>query len=58
MPVKCSNNAQCFCLTKMFEKNASIMYKNSINTMCTTGNLCDDIGTAVLFCEVDLFRDL
>ena len=26
MPLKCSNNAQCFCLTKMFGKNASIMY--------------------------------
>ena len=25
MPLKCSNNAQCFCLTKMLEKNASIM---------------------------------
>ena len=25
---KCSNNAYCFCLTKMLEKkNASIMYK-------------------------------
>jgi len=25
MPLKCSNNAQRFCLTKMLEKNASIM---------------------------------
>ena len=28
MPLKCSNNAQRFCLTKMLEKNASIMYKS------------------------------
>ena len=28
MPLKCSNNAQCFCLTKILEKNASIMYKS------------------------------
>ena len=28
MPLKFSNNAQCVCLTKMLEKNASIMYKS------------------------------
>ena len=28
MPLKCSNDAQCFCLTKILEKNASIMYKS------------------------------
>ena len=29
MPLKCSNNAQCFCLTKInARKNASIMYKS------------------------------
>ena len=31
MPLKCSNNAQCFFLTKMLEKNASIMYKSLIH---------------------------
>ena len=28
MPLKCSNNALCFCLTKMPGKNASIVYKS------------------------------
>ena len=29
-----------------------------IDTMCTAGDLRDEIGTAVLFCELDRFRDL
>lgn len=28
------------------------------NMTCTAGYLCDNIGSAVLFCEVDRFRDL
>ena len=30
MPLKCSNNAQCLCLTKIIEKNASITFKNLV----------------------------
>ena len=36
MSLKCSNNAQCFCLTKMLGKNASIMYK-SLDESSTVG---------------------
>ena len=41
MPLKCSNNAQCFCPTKNAQKNASIMYKSLFNF--------DDISVLVNF---------
>ena len=36
MPLKCSNNAQCFGLTKMLEKMLAIMYKSLFERVSQT----------------------
>ena len=40
MRLKCLNNAQCFCLTKILEKNASIMYKKPIRSTWFSSGSC------------------